>query len=179
MKEEWRDVIEYEGLYQVSNYGRIRTVSRFVNSKQKSLRFISQKIRKIELDKDGYHRLQLHKDGQSKKFFVHRLVGYAFLGLSKDKQINHINSIRHDNRLKNLEVCTARENTIHGIKYGYINSQKGELNMKVKLSEQDILTIKTLLQKKVLTQTEIGNLYSVCNQSISNIKLKKNWKHIK
>lgn len=104
-KEVWKDVVGYEGLYQVSNLGRVRSFER---------KGTFTKIKVQETVKGGYKRVNLYKNGRLKKMLVHRLVAEAFLGTpDKDMQVNHINGIVDDNRLENLEWVTVKENANH------------------------------------------------------------------
>lgn len=118
MIEEWRDIEGYEGYYKVSDLGRVMSLSRDVKykarNKAQSLRKIKERILKGVPDKDGYLLVQLSKDGKSKHFKTHRLVADAFLEKIEGKDfVNHKNGIKTDNRLKNLEWCSNKENLIH------------------------------------------------------------------
>ena len=108
MKTEiWKDVVDYEGLYQVSNLGRVKSFSRPGNWKERIL--------KLVLDGDGYYCVSLYKNGKRKRFSVHRLVVMAFIGpIPKGLVVNHINECQTDNGLENLEICTHTENMNHG-----------------------------------------------------------------
>ena len=107
MKEIWKDIKGYEGLYQISNLGRV-----------KSLKYIHtgrEKILKPSVDKQGYLNICLCKNGVKKWYLVHRLVYEAFVGdIPKGMQVNHINEIKTDNRLENLNLMTPKENTNWG-----------------------------------------------------------------
>ena len=111
MEEIWKDIEGYEGLYQVSNLGRVKTLRRtFLNG-----RTTQEKILKLQLDRYGYKIVELSKSGKSKKFKVHRLVAIAFIPNDNDyKEINHINEIKSDNRVTNLEWCTRWYNVHYG-----------------------------------------------------------------
>ena len=110
--EEWRDVVGYEGLYQVSNQGRVKSLER----KNSHGRTVKERILKGTPDKDGYLKIGLYgSTGKQKWFQVHRLVGEAFIQNPDEKpQINHINEIKTDNRACNLEWCTCKQNINHG-----------------------------------------------------------------
>ena len=111
--EEWRDVVGYEGLYQVSNLGRIKSVS-----KQKvtptAIYFTTPKILPQRISKGGYYRVSLCKESHSKYISVHKLVANAFIGDQCDLTINHLNEKKWDNRAENLEYITLSENIRYG-----------------------------------------------------------------
>ena len=110
--EIWKDIEKYEGLYQVSNMGRVKSLERFRKGKHNSLVFANEKILKGKIDKDGYLEYTLSKDGKLKSYRAHRLVAKAFIPNPNNYPIiNHINKIKDDNRAKNLEWCTNQYNT--------------------------------------------------------------------
>jgi len=127
-KEIWKDIPGYEKIYQASNYGRIRSVNRCIHRKNRGKCMVIGKIIKPRHNHNGYLTLALHKNGKIKRFFVHRLVLYAFSNQPALKyECNHKNSIRDDNKLCNLEWVTKSENAIHGFKYGNKIVQKPQL----------------------------------------------------
>ena len=115
MSEEWRDVVGYEGRYQVSSMGRVKSLERKV-PKGYGERTVKERILKLRINRDGYLKIGLYgSTGKQKWFQVHRLVGEAFIQNPDEKpQINHINEIKTDNRACNLEWCTCKENINHG-----------------------------------------------------------------
>lgn len=134
IEEIWKDAVGYEGLYQVSNLGRV-----------KSLNFNhtgNERIMKPTLKKTGYYSVKLWKNGKSKHINVHRLVAEAFLGsIPKGLVVNHLNEIKTDNRLENLEICTIKEN----LNYGTCQTRKSKLLKGRKFSEE---TIRKMSQSK-------------------------------
>lgn len=104
MEEKWKDIEGYEGLYQISSMGRVKSLKRN-NTKGKVL--------KMPLDKDGYCQVTLSKNNIRKTMRVHKLVALAFVdGKTAEKNmVNHKNEIKDDNRVENLEWCDAKYNT--------------------------------------------------------------------
>lgn len=102
MKEIWKDIPNYEGLYQISSLGRVKSLN-YNRTKQ-------EKILKQAKDYDGYHLVSLSKNGKHLTMKVHRLVAQAFLGNS-NLQINHIDENKSNNKISNLEYCTPSYNT--------------------------------------------------------------------
>lgn len=117
MNEIWKDIKGYERLYQVSNLGRVRSLSRMCVC-GKGFSLYKGKMLKLHKDHKGYLRAHLSKNGKSKLYFVHRLVWEAFNGeLPKgmlEIQVNHINEDKTDNRLENLNLMTPKENANWG-----------------------------------------------------------------
>lgn len=111
LNEEWRDIEGYEGRYQVSNYGRIKSFIVDKGNRIKILRFVS--------DKDGYNKISLYNKGKSYPIFVHRLEAQTFLlNPNNYPVVNHINGIKSDNRINNLEWCTIQYNTKESYRMG-------------------------------------------------------------
>jgi HNH endonuclease domain protein len=115
--EEWRDIRGYEGLYQVSSFGRVKSLDRkvFVR-KRNSYRLFKGKPKYGSFEnKNGYHVVSLYRDGKSKRFFVHRLVACTFLSNPTNlPQVNHKDEIKTNNHVDNLEWCDAKYNTNYG-----------------------------------------------------------------
>lgn len=114
--EEWRDIPEYEGYYQVSNFGVVKSLKRECVS-PKGFRIVPEKILKPRV-KRGYMNVGIQKNNKRKFYFVHQLVAMGFLNHKLNGTnfvINHKNYIKDDNRLENLEIVDVRYNTIYSI----------------------------------------------------------------
>ncbi|HDP5827287.1 TPA: HNH endonuclease [Staphylococcus aureus] len=122
MKEEWRDIPNYEGLYQVSNLGRVKSLARKTNQTNKN-RHIKEKILRQRKQKYGYTEVTLRKNNKRVHHRVHRLVMLAFTG-SSELPVNHIDGDKSNNIVSNLEYCTYQENTIHY----YSNNDKPKID---------------------------------------------------
>lgn len=114
MKELWKPINGYEDRYHISNLGRVKSIKRI--SEQDHL--LPERILKPG-NLRGYHRVLLLKNGHRKNVQVHRLVAKAFIPNPENKpQVNHINGVKNDNRVDNLEWVTASENKQHAFDTG-------------------------------------------------------------
>jgi hypothetical protein len=114
--EIWKDIKGYEGLYQVSNEGRVKALNRVVKSRWGTPKPLKAKEIREVVDSLGYSRLSLCQDGKVKAHKIHRLVAEAFL--IGEGQINHIDGNKQNNHVSNLEFCTQQENNIHAHETG-------------------------------------------------------------
>jgi hypothetical protein len=169
--EIFKDIINYEGLYQVSNYGNI-----------KSLHYRGGKreiILKPHKDIYGYFTVDLCINYKIKKCKIHRLVALAFIINSENKpQINHIDGNKENNYYKNLEWCTGSYNQKHAFKTGLNKPKSGEFHYRHKLTKENIIKIRETYKKKNITQKELSIYYNVSIQCISAITTKRNWEII-
>lgn len=116
MTELWRDIPGYEGYYQVSNLGRIKSLPRLVKSKNNGVRKTKEILLKPQSDDEGYQSVGLHKENSQKDCRIHRLVAEAFIPNPENKpQVNHIDGVKYHNNVRNLEWVTNSENMIHAL----------------------------------------------------------------
>lgn len=117
MEEIWKDIENYEGLYQISNLGNVRSVDRIVNAGIENNNKVVKKGKILNpvKDKDGYLKVSLSKNNIRKNYFVHRLVGKIFIANNKNlKQINHKDENKENNCVSNLEWCDNKYNQNYG-----------------------------------------------------------------
>lgn len=115
MEEIWKDKKDYEGLYQVSNWGRAKSLDRYIKGKGHSLQFKKGRILKPMKDNNGYLKVRLCNGEKSKTFNLHRLVAEAFLPNPDNlPQVNHKDENKLNNSVDNLEWCDSRYNKNYG-----------------------------------------------------------------
>lgn len=164
MKEIWKDIKNFEGLYQISNYGNIYSNNR-------------KMILKPRKDKDGYLGINLYKNNCSKSYRVHRLVAIHFIFNPDDKlQVNHIDGNKENNCVWNLEWCTQEENMQHSLKHKLRPS--GQYCYNSKLTNEDVLFIRNNYKKsdKIFNRKYFAKKFNVHSSTISRIVNNKKWK---
>ena len=151
--EIWKDIPGYEGKYQASNLGNIKSLN-YSNTKK-------SRILKGGLTKDGYLQVVLYLNGYGKNFTIHRLIWNSFKGIiTDDYQINHINEIKTDNKLINLEILLKIDNLNHGTR---------NLRISKSLSKKVIkLDINNNILEEYNSTTEAGRINNISNRNISS-----------
>lgn len=140
-QEIWKPIEGFNG-YEVSNYARVRSLERYVKSGN-HLRYIPPKIKKQRIDSYGYYKVALCKDNITYNIAVHILVAKAFIPNTENKHcIDHINTIRTDNRIENLRWVTHHENTQNPITLKHI---------------KDACATKECIEKQIATKTSINS----------------------
>ncbi len=161
-----KDIKDYEGLYFLDDKGNVFS---YPKKTRKDIRQIYP-----SLLKSGYWAIDLCKDGKVNKYLLHRLMALTFLDNSESKpQVNHINGIKTDNRIENLEWNTRSENQKHSIKIG-LRTTIGEKNSQSKLTEQDVLDIRKSKEKGSI----LAKKFNISHPTICDIRKGRSWTHI-
>lgn len=179
--EIWKPIEGYEGYYQVSTFGNVRSLDRLVLDKNCKSRFIKGVQIKPCVHHKGYLEVHLSKDNEEKIFKVHRLVAQAFIPNPEGlPQINHKNCDKTDNHVFNLEWCTNTENHKHKIDNGLNMVSRGEKNGFSKLTTEQVSYIKTNYKprSKTLGMRALAKTFNVSESCIWGIVSGKFWKEV-
>lgn len=177
-KEIWKEIEGYEGFYQISNLGRVKSIDRFVKG-QIGLRKAKGDLKIPTLGKRGYYEIGLNKNSSRKTVKIHRLIALHFIPNPENKpHINHIDGNKLNNKINNLEWCTHAENMRHARVNG-LNKDVGETHHNAKLKNSDIIKIRYLRSKFNKTHQEIANIFNVTRKNITSILNNKTWNHVR
>lgn len=175
--EFWKDIDGYEGLYQISSHGRVKSVNRITSNG----RNIKERILKFEIDKGGYLRLNLSKNGKREKFKAHRLVALHFIpNPEKKPEVNHTKGDKFNNYYKDLEWHTRQEN----IEHSFEEKLHSKPRKKVYCQELDIV-FDSIMEAKRKLNIDNSSISKCCKgkakyagrHSITNEKL--TWRYEK
>lgn len=167
--EIFKPVSEYEGLYEISNLGRIKSLPRLGSPRIT--------IMKLSNDDKGYPQTALTKNKKSKTFKVHRLVATAFLN-DGGESINHKNGIKTDNRVENLEWCSRSYNVQHAYDNGLKFVLPGMQHPMSKLMDDDVIEMRRLYKEKKHTLCELANKFNTAKSNVVHIVKERHWKHL-
>ncbi len=173
MKNEiWKNIKDFNNIYQVSNYGRIRGINRLVNSKSNSYKVVKGQLRVCIKGNCGYLRVSLSKNNYNKYYSVHRLVAMAFIINDDNKStVNHKDGNKLNNNLDNLEWMTKSENILHGLKNRLIPT--GEKRKDSKLTLKNVKYIRNSRENGAY----LAKKFNVSQSLISRIKKFITWRY--
>ncbi|MBR1146665.1 NUMOD4 domain-containing protein [Bradyrhizobium sp. AUGA SZCCT0431] len=183
--ETWKDAVGYEGFYQISSKGRVRSASRLINSPWgvKSREYEGQ-IKKSYIGKHGYVVTSFYIDGKMKLVKLHRLLAMAFIPNPENKpQVNHKNGVKHDNTLSNLEWATGKENMRHAIATGlkpspkYAGALDGEKCYRATTTGEIVLKIRAEY-KNGATTTFLAAKYGLGLSAVVHMVHGRSWRHL-
>lgn len=170
MEELWKSVDNYEGAYEVSSLGRIRSLDRVAVDGSN----IKGRLLKFSYDGSGYNKVNLFKFGENQYLKVHRLVAIAFVPNPEGlPQVNHDDGNKENNFYKNLIWCTNQINTIHAYE-NKLTTNQGETHYKAKLDKEKVLFIRA----STLSVTELSNKLDVSKSSIRDVINRRYWKSV-
>lgn len=184
--EEWKDIPCYEGAYQVSNLGRVRSLDRCVPHKSFGSWIRKGKLLSTARPSQLYPTVCLSLEGHTYLTLVHRLVALAFLGDPPPgrPEVNHKNGDKSDCAADNLEWCSRAQNQQHAYDNGFAHSigspgprpnRRGELNPVHKLTAQSVLEIRHRYAAGFVSMRDLGREYGVCHEAIRKIILRRTW----
>ena len=176
IEELWKDIPNYEG-YQVSNLGRVKSLKRFRKGKNGSLVPVKEKILKPQMPNSGYYRVTLCKHSTIKFYYVHRLVYEAFNGqIPENMQVNHINEVKTDNRLENLNLMTPKENINYGTGKERCTKKRSKAVLQFDLNDKFVKEY--LSTKQVERETGFAQQYiSACCKGKYKTAYNYKWKY--
>ncbi len=172
MAEQWKPIVGYEDLYQVSDQGRVRRIARGPHTHVGL-------IRRLDNARNGYPRVDLWRNGHAEKRTVHSLVTEAFLGpRPAGLEVNHENGNKRDNRVSNLEYLTKSENVKHTYRVLGRKAPRGEANGSAKLTDASVREIRRLYAEGGVTHCELAKQYGVDRATIGQILRLEHWTHV-
>lgn len=176
--EVFKEVKDYEGIYFVSNLGNVKSVDHYINNKHNSKSLKKGRVLKKFKSFKGYLQTSLSKEAKRFNTGIHRVVAIAFIPNPENKpQVNHINGIKTDNKVENLEWCTNKENQIHAVKTGLCNPNHGDKHHNSKLTNEDVKNAR-LLFKTGISNIELSKKYNISAVAMSNILKNKTYINI-
>jgi hypothetical protein len=185
LSEVWKDVVRYEGLYQVSNLGNVKSLDREVAPNNKVPYWRKGKICKQSKSNLGYMTVGFTVNNVKVNKYVHRLVAESFIANMNDyPQVNHIDCDKTNNRINNLEWCTNSQNHIHASKNGLNKLHlhrvvySGEENGRSLLTKEQVLEIKQKYIPYKYSAKKLSKEYSVSESCITHILNNTSWKEI-
>ncbi len=173
--EQWLPISKFEGDYEISNKGRIRRVKSSGNNQ-----FCDGHVRTLAKDRNGYLFTNIGwRKTKRLNVYPHREVAIAFLGAcpTPNSTVNHKDGNKANNDLGNLEYATYSEQQHHAIRLGLRKRLGGIAQVKCKLTDADIPTIRQMLADGI-SCCEIARRYGMHNTTIHDIKTGKNWHHV-
>lgn len=178
-KEIWKDINGLEGGYQISNFGRIKSLPRLVLCKGlKSTRLTKENFVRPQVRKGKYLKVKLTFNGKLEQPTIHRLVANHFIPNPENKpQVNHIDGNQSNNHIDNLEWVTGKENMHHWM-YRQGRVKTGERHSNSKLTNDDVLKIREEYSTLKTPTRQLAKKYNVVQGTIMWVLKRSTWNHI-
>ena len=169
--EIWKDYKDYEGLYQASNLGRMRSIDRWVSSKNGSMQFIKGRILKPVTGSNDYLKVNLYKNNKVKDYLVHRIIAEIFLPNTDNlPYVNHKDENKQNNVVSNLEWCDAKYNTNYGTRNERISKRLSKPVLQYTLDGVFVREWESAKQAEREGGYQHGHIISVCGGKRNNHK---------
>lgn len=167
--EIWKPVVGFEGIYEVSDRGRVRRLAETPKCHR-------NRVLRQGLDSNGYLGVTFCTNGRSRTTSVHRVVLAAFLGPNPKSVVNHKDGCKQNNNLSNLEYCTYSENAYHAWRTGLRKKVVGSEHHSSKLDEATVVRIREEFSKNP-DRSRIARLFKISKTSLQGIVTKSTWRH--
>lgn len=173
--EVWKSVVGYEGLYEVSSAGRVRSLPRVTVRSDGTSRRFQGKILSLTARDYGYYQVSLCKEGAARRLLVHRLICEAFNGAAPFPQMEvaHSDGNRLNNAAANLRWVTSEENSADMVRHGTWN--RGDRSRNAKLDDEKVRFIRAAVGQ---SSAALGRKFGVSAPTIREIRLGRKWKHV-
>lgn len=175
--EEWRDIKGFEGYYQVSSIGRVKSLPRVVTRKSYKPQYLRERILKPGKAASGYLLVDLYKNNNRQTHTIHRLVAGAFNPNPEGKpEVNHEDGNKQNNHKDNLVWSTRIENVEHAVIHGLM--PRGEKKPNAVLTVLQVVEICRLIDENGISQSELSRRFNVGSATVSDIHLGNSWDHV-
>lgn len=176
--KNWRSVPGYEGEYEISDTGQIRSLDRRAMVGHGATRSVRGRLVTQSAHQHGYVVVSLQRDNKSRVFLVHRLVAMAFLGaIPEESEVNHKDGDKRNNAVGNLEIVTRQENIDHAVRTGLIDN-KGEKNATSRLTTCQVREIRSLHRDGWGGYKALGKRFGVPWGTVRNVVKRRTWGHV-
>jgi hypothetical protein len=167
--EVWRPVVGYEGLYEVSDRGNVRSLTRHARVGHNAFRSVRGRMVAQSSHKHGYLVVALQRGNKGRTFLAHRIVASAFIGpIPEGTEVNHKDGDKRNNRPGNLEIVTRQQNIDHAVTAGIIDN-KGGRNTQAVLCLEQVNAIREEYKRGLNGYKALGKMYGVSWGTIRGI----------
>jgi len=182
MVEMWKYIEGYESCYSISNFGRVKSLARTINQKNRKYK-TKERIMSQCICHKGYHRVRLNLNGTGKNKTIHRLIAEAFIpNLYNLPMVNHIDGNKSNNAISNLEWCTAKNNSEHARDNNLTANLKGEKHPRSTIDDIQALTIETFFNKdkssRKYTAKQLSKFFNTSRGVVASVWCGSTRKHL-